>query len=125
MIFVLELEKNVKTSSRQENRCSCSNMSVDELKQAFDDERKEYEKKLEKLIKSQLDPLTRGKRSNDLEVALSKLRAERDEYLYEINCLKKLHNKEVNNSTIRFTQKWFELFIWTYKNKTCLPLPQL
>lgn len=70
-------------------------MSVNELKRTFDAERKEYEKKLERLIKSQLDPLTCGKRSNDLEVALSKLRAERDEYLYEINCLKRQHNKEV------------------------------
>lgn len=39
--------------------------------------------------------MTHDKMSNDLEVALSKLRAERDEYLYEINCLKKQHNKEV------------------------------
>lgn len=70
-------------------------MSVNELKRTFDAERKEYEKKLEKLIKSQLNPLTSCKQSNDLEVALSKLRAERDEYLYEINYLKKLHNKEV------------------------------
>lgn len=50
------------------------------------------------MIKSQLDPLTRGKRSNDLEIAVSKLRAERDEYLYEINCLKKQHNTEVKYS---------------------------
>lgn len=70
-------------------------MPTDELKRAFDAERKEYEKKLEKLIKSQLDPLTRSRRSDDLEIALSKLRAERDEYLYEINCLKKQHNEEV------------------------------
>lgn len=39
--------------------------------------------------------MTHDKISNDLEVALSKLRAERDEYLYEINCLKKQHSKEV------------------------------
>lgn len=70
-------------------------MSIDELKQTFNLERKEYEKKLEKLIKSQLDTLTHGKRSDDLEIAVSKLRAERDEYLYEINCLKKQHNTEV------------------------------
>lgn len=70
-------------------------MSVDELKRTFDAERKEYERKLEKLIKSQLDPLMHGKKSNDLEVAVSRLRAERDEYLYEINCLKKQHNTEV------------------------------
>lgn len=46
-------------------------------------------------MKSQLDPLRHEKRSNDLEIAVSKLRAERDEYLYEINCLKKQHNAEV------------------------------
>lgn len=70
-------------------------MSVDELKRSFDVERKEYERKLEKLIKSQLDPLIYSKRSGDLEIAVSKLRAERDEYQYEINCLKKQHNAEV------------------------------
>lgn len=70
-------------------------MTVDELKRAFDTERKDYERKLEKLIKTQLDPITHDKRSNDLEIAVSKLRAERDEYLYEINCLKKHHNTEV------------------------------
>jgi len=70
-------------------------VSIDELKQAFDAERKDYEKKLEKIMKTQLDPLRLEKRSNDLEIAVSKLRAERDEYLYEINCLKKQHNAEV------------------------------
>lgn len=70
-------------------------MSVDELKRAFDTERKDYEKKLEKIMKTQLDPLRLEKRSNDLEITVSKLRAERDEYLYEINCLKKQHKTEV------------------------------
>lgn len=70
-------------------------MSVDELKRAFDAERKDYEKKLEKIMKTQLDPLRLEKRSNDLEMTVSKLRAERDEYLYEINCLKKQHKTEV------------------------------
>lgn len=46
--------------------------------------------------------MTHDKISNDLEVALSKLRAERDEYLYEINCLKKQHNKEVLFTTNLF-----------------------
>lgn len=92
----LELESNFQTKSQLENKhCSCSNISTNEIKQAFDAERKEYEKKLEKLIKSQLDPLVHGRRSNDLEIAVSRLRAERDEYLYEINCLKKQHNIEV------------------------------
>jgi hypothetical protein len=93
----MQLENNDKTNKWQENRyCTSSNMvSSEELRKAFDAERKEYERKLEKLIKSQLDPLIHGKRSNDLEVAVSKLRAERDEYLYEINCLKKQHNTEV------------------------------
>lgn len=36
-----------------------------------------------------------SKRSSDLEIAVSKLRAERDEYQYEINSLKKQHNTEV------------------------------
>lgn len=94
--FILESDKNIKTKSLQENRCcTCPNMSVDELKRAFDAERKDYEKKLEKIMKTQLDPLRLEKRSNDLEIAVSKLRAERDEYLYEINCLKKQHNAEV------------------------------
>ncbi|XP_025196945.1 centrosomal protein of 135 kDa-like [Melanaphis sacchari] len=89
-------DKNIKTKSLQENKCcTCSNVSVDELKQAFDAERKDYEKKLEKIMKSQLDPLRYEKRSNELEIAVSKLRAERDEYLYEINCLKKQHNAEI------------------------------
>ncbi|XP_025415331.1 centrosomal protein of 135 kDa-like [Sipha flava] len=95
---IIEKSKNNdKTNKWQENRyCTSSNMvSSEELRKAFDAERKEYERKLEKLIKSQLDPLIHGKRSNDLEVAVSKLRAERDEYLYEINCLKKQHNTEV------------------------------
>jgi len=70
-------------------------VSVDELKQTFDLERKDYERKLEKIMKSQLDPLRHERRSNDLEIAVSKLRAERDELLYEINCLKKQHNAEV------------------------------
>lgn len=96
IIFIKGLEKNMRTKSSQENKCcNCSKMTTDELKLAFDIERKDYEKKLEKLIKSQLDPLTHRKRSNDLEIAVSKLRAERDEYLYEINCLKKQHNTEV------------------------------
>lgn len=95
---IIESEKNgSKINVCQENRCCTSSnvVSTDELRKAFDAERKEYERKLEKLIKAQLDPLIHGKRSNDLEVALSKLRAERDEYLYEINCLKKQHNTEV------------------------------
>jgi len=46
-------------------------------------------------MKSHHNPLKHEKRSNDLEIAVSKLRAERDEYLYEINCLKKQHNVEV------------------------------
>lgn len=92
----LEPESNFQIKSQLENKhCSCSNLSTNELKQAFDAERKEYERKLEKLIKSQLDPLIHGKRSNDLEIAVCRLRAERDEYLYEINCLKKQHNIEV------------------------------
>lgn len=96
MFFTLENEKNSKTKSWQDNKCcTCSNKSVDELKRAFDVERKEYERKLEKLIKSQLDPLIYNKRSDDLEIAVSKLRAERDEYQYEINSLKKQHNTEV------------------------------
>ncbi|CAH1725441.1 centrosomal protein of 135 kDa-like isoform X1 [Aphis gossypii] len=89
-------DKNIKTNSWQENRCrTCSNMSVDELKRALDAERKDYEKKLEKIMKTQLDPLRLEKRSNDLEITVSKLRAERDEYLYEINCLKKQHKTEI------------------------------
>ncbi|XP_001945549.2 centrosomal protein of 135 kDa [Acyrthosiphon pisum] len=88
-------EKNDKTKSWQENKCSCSKVSVDELKRTFDAERRDYERKLEKIMKSQLDPLRHEKRSNDLEIAVSKLRAERDEYLYEINCLKKQHNAEI------------------------------
>lgn len=79
----------MKIKSPQESICTCSNISVNEPKQA---EQKEFEKQL---IKFQLDPMAHNKMSNDLEVALSKLRAERDEYLYEINCLKKQHNKEV------------------------------
>lgn len=95
-MFILESEKNVITKPWQNNRCcTCSKVSADELKQTFDIERKEYEKKIEKIIKSQFDPITHNKRSNDLEMALGKLRAERDEYLYEINCLKKQHNTEV------------------------------
>lgn len=94
--FILESDKNIKTNSWQENRCrTCSNMSIDELKRAFDAERKDYEKKIEKIMKTQLDPLRLEKRSNDLEITVSKLRAERDEYLYEINCLKKQHKTEV------------------------------
>lgn len=96
--LILGSEKN---KLCQENRCTCSNVSVDELKRTFDVERKGYENKLKELIKSQLDPLTRTKKSNDLEIAVSKLRAERDEYLYEINCLKKQHNTEVKNSKIK------------------------
>jgi len=93
---MLELDKNINTMSWQENKCcTCSNKSVNELKRSFDAERKDYENKLEKINKSQLDPLRHEKRSNDLEIAVSKLRAERDEYLYEINCLKKQHNVEV------------------------------
>lgn len=94
--FSLESEKNSKTNPWKDNKCcTCSNKSIDELKRAFDVERKEYERKLEKLIKSQLDPLIYGKRSDDLEIAVSKLRAERDEYQYEINSLKKHYNTEV------------------------------
>lgn len=100
LLLHLESEKHVKTKSWQENKCSCSNLSADELKQTINAERKEYERKLEKLIKSQLDPLTHGKRSSDLEIAVSKLRAERDEYLYEINILKKQHKTEVIYATI-------------------------
>lgn len=92
---ILETEQNCITKSWQGNKCSCSNVSADELKQTFDAERKEYERKLEQLIRSQLEPITCQKRSNDLEIAVSKLRAERDEYLYEINCLKKQHDAEV------------------------------
>jgi len=79
----------------QEDICECSKSSTNKLIHTFDAERKEYEKRKEKSIKCQFDPLTHGKRSNDLEIAVSKLRAERDEYLYEINCLKKQHNTEV------------------------------
>lgn len=104
-ILTIESDKSFKNKSWQENRsCTCSqNVTTDELKRAFDAERKEYEKKLEKLIKSQLDPLTRNRKSDDLEIAVSKLRAERDEYLYEINCLKKQHNEEVINSAINYS----------------------
>ncbi|KAL5242925.1 hypothetical protein ACI65C_010335 [Semiaphis heraclei] len=89
-------EKDVKTKSWQENKCcTCSNVSKDELKRAFDAERRDYERKIEKIMKSQHNSLRHEKRSNDLEIAVSKLRAERDEYLYEINCLKKQHNVEI------------------------------
>ncbi|VVC32431.1 Hypothetical protein CINCED_3A018546 [Cinara cedri] len=89
-------EQNCKTKSWQGNKCClCSNVTTDVLKQTLDADRNEYERKLEKLIKSQLDPLTCRKKSGDLEIAVSKLRAERDEYLYEINCLKKQHNAEI------------------------------
>lgn len=99
-IITLESEKHVKTKSWQENKCTCSNLSADGLKETINAERKEYEKKLEKLIKSQLDPLMHNKRSSDLEIAVSKLRAERDEYLYEINILKKHHKTEVIYATL-------------------------
>jgi len=96
ILFTLESEKDAKTKSWQENKCcTCSNVSEDELKRAFDAERRDYERKIEKIMKSQHNPLRHEKRSNDLEIAVSKLRAERDEYLYEINCLKKQHNVEV------------------------------
>lgn len=95
-IFIIETEQSFKTKSLQGNKCcSCPNISADDLKKTFDAERKEYERKLEKLIKSQHNQITYPKKSDDLEIAVSKLRAERDECLYEINCLKKQHNAEV------------------------------
>lgn len=104
---ILETEQSSKTKSLEGNKCcSCTSIvSVDELKQTFDAERKEYERKLEKLIISQLEPITCHKRLNDLEIAVSKLRAERDEYLYEINCLKKQHSAEVIFVIISYTFK--------------------
>ncbi|XP_050442844.1 centrosomal protein of 135 kDa-like isoform X2 [Adelges cooleyi] len=57
--------------------------------------RKDYETKSEKAVKSQRDSSPHNKRINDLEITISKLRAERDEHLYEINCLKRQHRNQI------------------------------
>ncbi|XP_050532393.1 centrosomal protein of 135 kDa-like isoform X2 [Daktulosphaira vitifoliae] len=81
----------------------------------------------DKSYNSEIDCTHHSIKSNDIDITISKLRAERDEYLYEINCLKRQHHHEIidlrkkietlTNETLKTSDKKLTLQLEREKNE--------